>query len=288
MEADLNLRLGEAAEAARLYSQIITDHPGYSWTPYLNLGALEEQSANKQRAYALRERAYGRFPEAGPVVIAYAGSLVEIGDLERAEEVLTGYLETHEEDYEAELTLLDVRNTASSPALYQAALWQLYNRHPESRMLCEYLFLYLLEFNDLSAAESALHHYETATGRTADPWLLDYRAVLAAVRGDLAAAARLLRERLAREDSWQGRYNLAVILGRSAAAEQVIDQLIQAENLLPSPEDDYHRSRIRSLIGEQYLRLGDEAAARRECEYALDLDVSNFHAHRILRILERQ
>ena len=31
-----------------------------------------------------------------------------------------------------------------------------------------------------------------------------------------------------------------------------------------------------------------EAAARRECEYAVDLDISNFHAHRILRILERE
>jgi Tfp pilus assembly protein PilF len=81
---------------------------------------------------------------------------------------------------------------------------------------------------------------------------------------------------------------MAVVLGKTGSPEATIEQLIEAENLLSEEPSDHYRSRIRSRIGEQYLRLGDEAAARRECEYAVDLDVSNFHAHRILRILERE
>ena len=155
-------------------------------------------------------------------------------------------------------------------------------------MLCEHLFLYLLEFNDLSGAESALRHYQLATGRTQEPWFLDYRAVLAALHQDDAEAVRLLQERLSREDSWQARFNLAVLLGRANRPDQAIEQLIEAEHLLPEEQNRTFRSRIRSRIGEQYLLLGDVEAARRECEYAIDLDVSNFHAHRILRILERE
>ncbi len=288
MEADLRLILGDGGEATRLYRQIITSHPAYSWTPYLNLALIYEQNADRQTAYALRERAHAQFPTVGAVVMSHARSLTEIGDRERAAAILQSYLAEHGEDYQAQLALLDVQNTASSPVLYQAALWKLYNRHPESRMLCEHLFLYLLEFNDLSGAESALRHYQLATGRTQEPWFLDYRAVLAALHQDDAEAVRLLQERLAREDSWQARFNLAVLLGRANRPDQAIEQLIEAEHLLPEEQNRTFRSRIRSRIGEQYLLLGDVEAARRECEYAIDLDVSNFHAHRILRILERE
>jgi len=288
MEADLRLILGDGGEATRLYRQIITSHPAYSWTPYLNLALIYEQNGDRQTAYALRERAHAQFPTVGAVVMSHARSLTEIGDRERAAAILQSYLAEHGEDYQAQLALLDVQNTASSPVLYQAALWKLYNRHPESRMLCEHLFLYLLEFNDLSGAESALRHYQLATGRTQEPWFLDYRAVLAALHQDDAEAVRLLQERLAREDSWQARFNLAVLLGRANRPDQAIEQLIEAEHLLPEEQNRTFRSRIRSRIGEQYLLLGDVEAARRECEYAIDLDVSNFHAHRILRILERE
>jgi Tfp pilus assembly protein PilF len=288
MEADLRLLLGEAAEATRLYRQVIASHPAYSWTPYLNLAAIAEQNADRQTAYALRERAYRQFPTVGAVVMAHARSLTEIGDRQLAASTLQSYLVEHADDYQAQLLLLDVQNKASSPVIYQAALWKLYNRHPESRMLCEHLFTYLLEFNDLPGAESALRHYQAATGRASEPWLLDYRAVLSAVRRDDAEAISLLQDRLAREDSWQARFNLAVLLGKNSRPDQAIEQLIAAEHLLPEERNQYYRSRIRSRIGEQYLMLGDRAAARRECEYAVDLDVSNFHAHRILRILERE
>jgi len=288
LEADLRLILGDVAQATRLYRQVITAHPAYSWTPYLNLASLAEQNADRQTAYALRERAHGRFPAAGAVVMAYARSLTEIGDRQLAEAALQSYLEGHAEDYQAQLYLLDVQNTASSPVLYQAALWKLYNLHPESRMLCEHLFAYLLEFNDLSGAESVLRHYQVATGRTREPWLLDHRAILAAIRRDEAEAVRLLQDRLALQDSWQARFNLAVLLGKTGRPDQAIEQLIEAEHLLPEEGNRYYRSRIRSGIGEQYLLLGDVAAARRECEYAIDLNLSNFHAHRILRILERE
>jgi Tfp pilus assembly protein PilF len=83
-----------------------------------------------------------------------------------------------------------------------------------------------------------------------------------------------------------------MLLATVKQPEPAIVELIEAENVLTSQartEEDrqiYFHSRIRSRIGEQYLSLGDTAAARRECEYAIDLDVSNFHAHRILRILE--
>jgi tetratricopeptide (TPR) repeat protein len=293
MEADLNFLLDRKDEALRLYQNAIASHPRYDWTPYLNVALIAEQNGDRQTAHHFKQKAYQLFPDVGEVVLSYARSLSGIAaDRRQAVNVLQNYLHKREEDYEAQALLLDLQNTASSPMVYQAALWKLYNQHPESRLLCEQLFLYLLEFNDLSGADSVLRHYQLATSRTQEPWLLDYRAILAAARQDYGAAIEIFKDRLAREESWQARFNLGMLLATVKQPEQAIVELIEAENVLTSQartEEDrqiYFQSRIRSRIGEQYLSLGDTAAARRECEYAIDLDVSNFHAHRILRILE--
>jgi tetratricopeptide (TPR) repeat protein len=293
IEADLNLLLDRKDDALRLYQDAITSHPGYAWTPYLNVALIAEQNGDRQTAHHFKEKAYELFPDVGEVVLSYARSLSVLSvDRQQAVDIMRNYLQQREEDYEAQAFLLDLQNTASSPAVYQAALWKLYNQHPESRMLCEQLFVYLLEFNDLSGADSVLRHYQQATGRTREPWLLDYRAILATASQDYEAAIELLRDRLIGEESWPARFNLGMLLATARQPEQAIEELIEAENVLTSQarlEEDrqaYFQSRIRSRIGEQYLSLGDTAAARRECEYAIDLDISNFHAHRILRILE--
>jgi predicted Zn-dependent protease len=281
MEADLTLLLDNPEAASHLYQQIVDTHPDYSWTPYLNLARITGRSEYLERAYAY-------FPEVGSVAVSYARSLSEYGNHKQASEILESYIDENEEDFQAQLLLLEVQNTASSPAVYQGALWKLFNSHPDSRMLCEHLFLYLLEFNDLSGAASVLRHYELATGRIQEPWFLDLRAILSVAGREDAEAIRLLRQRLALEDSWQARFNLGVLLGYAHQPRQAIEQFIESENLLPADRRNHNQSRIRSHIGEQYLYLGDAAAARRECEYAVDLDLSNFHAHSILRILERE
>jgi Tfp pilus assembly protein PilF len=289
MEADLNFLLDRKNDALRLYQKAIASHPRYAWTPYLNMALIGEQNGNRQTAHHFKEKAYQFFPDVGEVVLAYARSLsATAADRPQAVEIVQIYLQQREEDYEAHAFLLDLQNIAASPAIYQAALWKLYNQHPESRMLCEQLFLYLLEFNDLSGADSALRQYQ----RSQEPWLLDYKAILAVARQDYGAAIALFRERLAREESWPARFNLGLLLATIRQPQQAIEELIEAENALTSQarikenQQSYFKSRIRSRIGEQYLSLGDTAAARRECEYAIDLDISNFHAHRILRILE--
>ncbi len=293
MEADLNFLLDRKDDALRLYQRAIAFHPRYDWTPYLNVALIAEQNGDRQTAHHFKQKAYQLFPDVGEVVLSYARSLSGTAtDRQQAVNILQNYLQKREEDYEAQAFLLDLQNTASSPMIYQAALWKLYNQHPESRLLCGQLFLYLLEFNDLSGADSVLRHYQLATSKTQEPWLLDYRAILAAARQDYGTAIELFKDRLAREESWPARFNLGMLLAAARQPEQAIEELIEAENVLTSQartEEDrqgYFQSRIRSRIGEQYLSLGDTAAARRECEYAIDLDVSNFHAHRILRILE--
>jgi len=286
VEADLSFLLDRKEDALRLYQDAITSHPAYSWTPYLNVALIAEGNGDRQTAHHFKEMAYQLFPEVGEVVLAYARSLsVTAATRQQAVEIVQNYLRQREEDYEAQAFLLDLQNTASSPVVYQAALWKLYNQHPESRMLCEQLFLYLLEFNDLSGADSVLRHCRPATTGTREPWLLDFWAILAVARKDYGEAIALLRDRLAREESWPARFNLGMLLATARQPEQAIEELIKAENMLSSRQG-YFQSRIRSRIGEQYLSLGDTASARRECEYAIDLDAGNFHAHRILRILE--
>jgi len=299
MQGDINLLLGNKSEAIRLYKRVVDAIPGYSWIPYLNLALLTESDGDRGSALEFRRRAFLNFPDSEEVVVSYARSLSLGGKRKSAREIVEQYVEKHPSSYKALLLLLDLKDTASSPALYQAGLWKLYNEHPDSALLCRKLFLYLIELNDLSGAATALRHYESTVQAIKQPWVFDYKARLAALNGDLAAAGELLRKRLEISESWRARYNLALLLSRARQPEQAIEALIAAENSLLSPrqggvaaagydlrQSQAFRSRIRSRIGEQYLALGDQDAARRECEYAIDLDVSNFHAHRILRILE--
>jgi tetratricopeptide (TPR) repeat protein len=146
-----------------------------------------------------------------------------------------------------------------------------------------------------------LAEYARAQGEPCPAWFLEIEGAVALARGDPEGAARYLRDSIAREGSWRRRYNLAVVLMAAKRFEEAMRELIQSETEFSpeaataaaaagtapeAPQERSAKSQIRSRIAEAQMNLGDLEAARREALYALDLDRSNHHARRVLKILE--
>ena len=69
--------------------------------------------------------------------------------------------------------------------------------------------------------------------------------------------------------------------------DESIQELITAESMLDLlPVSTRDRAVLRSTQAEVYLAYGDIAAAKRESEYALDLDPNNLRARLLLKKLE--
>lgn len=296
LAADTDLLLGREAQAAVGYRGVVQTWPAYSWEAYLNLARLADAEGQQEAAEGWRALAWESFPEVEAVVMGRARDLAAGRDSERARAMVEGYLRQHADSVSATLLLQQLRGAAGSPPVYTAELWRLLRRRPEEAVLCRLLVLYLLGLQDLQGAEQALAEHEQAASGAGQGWVLEYRGVIAAMRGNLEAAAAALARSVELAPTWRRHYNLAVVQAASGNAGPAVGQLQQAEESLLSTaaapwtgtarEGLAARSRIRSLIGEQLLALEDRQGARRECEYALDLDPLNHRARLILRILE--
>jgi tetratricopeptide (TPR) repeat protein len=181
----------------------------------------------------------------------------------------------------------------SQPAeRYQAQLWSLFGEHPDSPLLCRVLAQQLLAAEDAAGAAAALDRFQFPTGDAPPAWLLELRGLIAALGGDYDRAAAMLSESYQRRKSWRIRYNLAIVYRGQGNLEKSINELLQAGDELRQASDQgdivarQRHSRIRSLAGELMLRMGKKDAARRESEYALELDPGNGQALLVLRMLE--
>jgi tetratricopeptide (TPR) repeat protein len=304
LAADLSLLLGRVREAGAGYLSAVEAWPDYSWVPYLNLASLEEQAGDGEGAERRRARAQALFPGVEAVALRYTADLQGRGDIEGARAAIVRFLQGAPDSLAANLRLLDLKGAAASPAVYTAALWGLLRRHPDDGRLCRVLVLYLLELRDFDGAGMALAEFERASSGGGRAWLEEYRSVLAAAQGDYAGATAAMLRSIDLEPTWKRHYNLGVLHGAAGRAQGAIEELRQAEELLlrggglragegaggesatGSAGHSVQRSRIRALIGEQLLTLADLQGARRECEYALDLDPLNHRARLVLNILE--
>lgn len=287
LRADLALLLGRRAEAETAYRNVLAGWPGYSWVPYLNLATLSEASGDRAAVEGLLARAHELFPESEEAALRYAVVLEARQDRTAALGVVEAYLERSPDSAAAALRLLELRGTAATPAVYTAGLWDLLRRHPEDERLCRPLSLYLMGLRDYDGAAAALAEHDRAASGAGKAWVQEYRGVLSALQGDYAEATAALTRSIEAQATWRRHYNLAVVHAAAGRAQAAVESLRQAEELLPDArEGGAARAAIRAFVAEQLMALHDIQGARRECEYALDLDPVNHRARLVMRILE--
>jgi tetratricopeptide (TPR) repeat protein len=292
IKADALRALKREPEAAALYQQVISGDAQFSWTPYLNLARIADHSGEKVAAGELRRKAFELFPESGAVLLDYGRSLYQAGESDLAVKLLRELLKQDPQNAAARYLLLQMAAQSQPAERYQAQLWSLFGEHPDSPLLCRVLAQQLLAAEDAAGAAAALDRFQFPTGDAPPAWLLELRGLTAALGGDYDRAAAMLSESYQRRKSWRIRYNLAIVYRGQGNLEKSINELLQAGDELRQASDQgdivarQRHSRIRSLAGELMLRMGKKDAARRESEYALELDPGNGQALLVLRMLE--
>ena len=294
---DLQILCGDIAclqkdftAAESYYRNALRREPRFSWKPFLTLAWILDQRGEREEAFRFRAEAFLVHPGEKTVALAFAQALAQRGEREKAVEILTTFLRSHADDLEANLLFLRLSGAAKAPALYQASLWGLYNRFPSSGALCRALATFLLALGDLEGAEAALGQYERAAAEAGAAWVLHLKGLAQALKGEYQAAAKSLGDSLKAKPDWQVGYNLALVLGAGSRETEAIEELGKAEALLlhdsPGPEARKLQSLIRTRLGELYLRQGSLLSARRELEYACELDGENLRPRLLLKNLE--
>ena len=279
--ADILRFLNRPAEAREQYQRLIVKLPEYSWMPYLNLAWLLEQEGEADAGRTVREDAFTLFPEEEQVVLSLAESLWISGDKGSAQRLIDDFLDDDPTNLQAFLLRQKIVR-GESPKLLGAALWRFFNQYPDNKDLCDRLVIFLLNRSDLQSAIIALNQFDNASNPVQVAYL---RGITAGLVQKYDASIQSFQESIAYRNGWRNRYNLSLVLQANRQYPEAIRTLLQAENLLSNRSADEfmtEQSRVRSRLAEVYLAYGDESAARRESEYALELDSTNLRA-RIVR-----
>lgn len=292
IKADALRALRREKEAAAIYQRVAGADTRFFWSPYLNLARIADQEGDASAAEQLRRRAFELFPESGPVLLDYGGSLMRAGQTDAAVKLLEQLLRRDPQNLPARFLLLQAAAQNLPGQRYQAGLFSLFNEHPDSPLLCRLLAQQLLAEDDPQGAAAVLDRFELPAGGRPPPWALELKGITEALRGEYPKAVGLLETSLEQLESWRSRYNLAMVHRGEGDLEKSLNELLRAADELERAGNRggavsrQRHSRIRSMAGELLMRMGNTDAARRESAFALELDPGNGQALLVLRMLE--
>ena len=287
--ADVSQALGRTAAAEKALARVLPLAPQLSWTPYANLAFFA--GLRGEWGLALRRLEDGRafFPQSRELRLAQAQAARRSGDMASAMKILSGLVADRPDDGEAALSQLEILAPGMSPEQYRARLWKLFNLIPADAATFTALSALLVGGHDWEGAAAALTQHEAAGG-IADDGVFLIRGIIAAMRGDDAAAEEAFRRADAIARDGTARYNLALVLLRRGNARAAIAEVRRAMDEFELRGRGGERARVLSLMemltGSARLLEGDETGARAAFGRSLALDARNLRAGLLLRKLE--
>ena len=287
--ADVSQAMGRPAAAEKALARALPLAPQLSWTPYANLAFFA--GLRGEWGLALRRLEDGRafFPQSRELRLAQAQVARSSGDMASAVKILSGLVADRPDDGEAALSLLDIQAPAMSPEHYSARLWKLFNLIPADAATFTALSALLVGSHDWEGAAAALTQHEAAGGMADDRVFL-VRGMIAAMRGDDAAAEEAFRRADAISRDGTARYNIALVVLRRGNARAAIAEVRRAMDEFELRGRGDERARVLSLMemltGSARLLDGDTTGARAAFVRSLALDAQNLRAGLLLRKLE--
>ena len=298
LAADLALQLGRSADAAALYQRTTAVQPEFAWQPYLNLARLHSDAGDLVEALNVLAKALPLFPERVALTVAAARIYETAGRFEDRDALVARAAETlaavDAPLIDLELAILELRGPALGADRLSGSLWQMAEAHPEHVRLQRVLATRVLSAGDLSRTMVVLRRVERG-GATPPAWWHELSGVVAALQGRLPAAARALgRARDEDAQTWTTPYNLAIALAAAGLRDRARGELEEAErrlrvfgNLATAQALDTRQATaiIRTRLGEIHWHNGDLVAARRDLEFAAELDPGSTRARVLINRL---
>jgi Flp pilus assembly protein TadD len=287
--ADSYQGLGTTADSEKTLLRALPLAPALTWTAYSNLAFFADARGDTALAGRRLMDGLAFFPHSRELRLGQARLEARLGETVAAIAILSKLAAENPEDGEIALLLLDQQAPGLSPEEYRARLWKAFDRVPSDSAIFSALSTALIALHDWEGAEIAVEQHAAAGGAPGQHVLLT-EGMIAAMRGDDAAASDAFRRAAAAAGDGIARYDLALVLLRRGSGKAAIEELGIAA-------DEYERrgnpaertgvlSRIQMLTGSARLLDGDESGARDAFLRSLALDPRNLHAGLLLRKLE--
>ena len=285
LAGDLALQDGRRGDAADLYRRVTSLEPTFAWQPYLNLARIHADAGDLVESVRVLASGLPLFPDAVPLTVAVARVYQTAGHLDDrdvlVERVAALLAELDVPALDLELALLELRGPTLGAERLSGSLWQLGEAHPGHQRLQRVLSTRVLAAGDLSSAAMVLRRVE-AQGGVLPAWWHELRGVAAAMEGQLQPAVDALSSARTKDaTSWTVPYNLAVVLSAAGRHDRAWQELEEAARRLREfgnavgaggLDTRQATARIRTRLGEVRWRSGDLAGARRDLEFATELD----------------
>jgi len=287
--ADSCQALGMTADAEKSLLRALPRAPALTWTVYANLAFYANARGDTALAGRRLKDGLAFFPLSRELRLSQARLDSRLGETDAAISILSKLASENPEDGEVALFLLDQQAPGLSPEEYRARLWKAFDRVPSDNAIFSALSTALIASHDWEGAEIAVDQH-AAAGGSAGQQLLLAEGMIAAMRGNDAAASDAFRRAAAVAGDGIARYDLALVLLRRGSGKAAMAELGTAA-------DEYERrgnpgersevlSRIQMLTGSARLLDGDESGARDAFLRSLALNPRNLHAALLLRKLE--
>jgi tetratricopeptide (TPR) repeat protein len=144
----------------------------------------------------------------------------------------------------------------------------------------------MLAAGDQAGLSRLLDVWEELSGLT--EWSLFLRGYAALLALEIDAAEKAFLEAWQYRERWQTAYNLAVIYRHKLSFDNALEFLRKAEVALGADGATgiTEKAMIRTQIARLLHTKGDIDGAKREAQYAVDLDPGSVEADLILKLLE--
>ena len=285
LESDIHHRMEAHAPAEELLLTYIESHAPNP-IAFANLSLLYLWKNRTGYAMEVLNAALSRFPQDKTLLAREVELLVSAGRVEDAESKLASYRAQYVEDVDGALLGFLLSPGNASRLRLGNLLWQSYLYQPTDSQRALRLAAYLLANDGFGDLERLLEIWDKNNGIT--DWSAFLGGILLVADADIPNAISRFAESMELRRRWQTAYNIGVLYYSEGKFDQAIDMMRQAENLLPVVEDRYlpNKAFVRAKLGEILYKTGNITGAKRELQYALELDPHLDGPQLLLKLLE--
>jgi tetratricopeptide (TPR) repeat protein len=288
LRADLEMAMGSFEKAGDTYGNIMEADPEASWIPYLNAAWIYIRQGDYEQAADALIRGYELFPEKEEVATAFSIFLLQITRVDIDNTVLLQLEEGLKEHEEMLGVYRQAVQASKSPERYRAILWELFNLHPENVKIAQYFAWYLLGIKDIIDLQLVLVKSEKRYGEM--EWIRFFHGCIYAVRGQMETAEEYFLQALEKNDRWETAYNMALLATRYGNTDKAYEYFRRAELQLTAKKGNYSTiiAQIRVKMA-WILYVNDQYdAAKRQVDYALEMDSGNLEGQLLRKKLEAE
>ncbi|MFI5367398.1 MAG: tetratricopeptide repeat protein, partial [Spirochaetia bacterium] len=221
--ADSYQTLGMTADAEKALLRALPLAPALTWTAYANLAFYADARGNTALEARRLTDGLAFFPLSRELRLGQARLEARLGETAAAISILSRLAAENPEDGEAALLLLDQQAPGLSPEEYRARLWKAFDRVPSDNAVFSALSTALIASHDWEGAQIAVEQHAAAGGAAGQEILLA-EGMVAAMRGNDAAASDAFRRAAAAAGDGIARYDLALVLLRRGSGKAAIEE----------------------------------------------------------------